>query len=765
MSNLQGNYLSNKLTKLFKDSIKLNCSKLINWNFYQDQTNTLKDLFVEEFSKYLPTRHEITKNLFKDFIMKSSSDFAEELWNTKLKNTEAGKKYFNEIQKMFEIKRMYIKTETPSGDQICTVKNYNTNNDVNNQTKFSFSLSQNNDINLLKKQLESKLKSEKVKELENINEDDDDDVFDSTATRSQLMRTTTFSNVRLTIQKSFIDTAMVDKFLDEEQASDDSEQQKQIINEDNNEKRKMNRIKRKRYSLSLPNPKVLNSLDYMEDNLYEQILPNINIKASLLVELSGKKNETNMKTIKNQFKLKYDIFIKEDDKEGENIIYQSATNKTIVYMTINLLLNKIVLDNFAEKNPTLIKGFVQQCSAFISIDNLIHKIISAYNWFNHSKHQNVNNLVTFMNELILHEAPFNTSTFRGFNILLNFYKELSKNESLKSPTNTTIKDVYTLLKKMNNKSDKFECNYNNDSLPQNEQTIPLITSQPGKYFYMFFYDAWDIANELTRITFNLFSEIKVKELLRAKFGKDKKKETSPNIVRSVERFDNLIYFIIEDILAYDRPRCRAQLIEKWIDVACRCRELGNYNDCLIITITFCNYLMRNLKKSWDRVDSEHMKRLSELKALCSFQNVYEKIKKETNEKRQTGQRFVPYLGLLLKEITSLEEKFQYVKDDTLINFMKIEKVQNAIDAFFMFKNIPYEIKECNELKILEFLHPKTQDDLEKETKMLEPEFKYGKKNMYGKRQTRTDKFYYENYLEETEDELGMGKKTILDNYA
>ena len=764
MSNLQGDYLSKKLSKLFKESFELNCSKLINWNFYQDQTNTLKGLFIGEFSKYFPTRHEITKNLFKDFIMKSSSDFAEELWNTKLKNTEVGKMYFNEIQKMFEIKRMYIKTETPSGDQICTVRNYNTNNDVHNQMKSPFALSQKNDINLLKKQLESKLNSEKVKELENMNDDDDDD-YNSTAPRSQSMRTTTFSTVRLAIPKSFIDVTQIDEILDEEQASIDSEQQKQITNEDDNQKHKMNRIKRKRYSLSLPNPKVLNNLDYMEENLYEHILSNINMKTSLLLELSNKKNETNMKIMKNQFKLKYDIFIKEDDKEGENIIYQSATNKTIVYMTINLLLNKIALDNFAEKNPSLIKGFIQQCSAFISIDNLIHKIISAYNWLNHSKHPNVNNLITFMNELIQHEAPFNTSTFRGFNIVLSFYKELSKNESLKSPANTTIKDVYTLLKKMNSKSDKYGYNYNNDSLPPNEHSMPPTTSQPGKYFYMFFHDAWDIANELTRITFNLFSDIKVKELLRAKFGKDKKKETSPNIVRSVERFDNLIYFIIEDILAYDRPRCRAQLIEKWIDVAWQCRELGNYNDCLIITITFCNYLMRNLKKSWDRVGSDHMKKLSELKALCSFQNVYEKIKKETNEKRQTGQRFVPYLGLLLKEITSLEEKFQYVKDDTLINFMKIEKVQNAIDAFFMFKNIPYKIKECNELKILEFLRPKTQDDLEKETKMLEPEFKYGKKNMYGKRQTRTDKFYYENFLEETEDELGMGKKTRLDNYA
>jgi hypothetical protein len=168
MSNLQGNYLSNKLRKLFKDSIELNCSKLINWNFYQDQTNTLKDLFVEEFSKYLPTHHEITKNLFKDFIMKSSSNFPEELWNTKLKNTEAGKKYFNEIQKMFEIKRMYIKTETPSGDQICTVKNYNTNNEECQTDKKKEEVKDNLDTELKNKKNKKEDENKKVEEKDNI---------------------------------------------------------------------------------------------------------------------------------------------------------------------------------------------------------------------------------------------------------------------------------------------------------------------------------------------------------------------------------------------------------------------------------------------------------------------------------------------------------------------------------------------------------------------------------------------------------------------
>ena len=78
---------------------------------------------------------------------------------------------------------------------------------------------------------------------------------------------------------------------------------------------------------------------------------------------------------------------------------------------------------------------------------------------------------------------------------------------------------------------------------------------------MFFNDPWDLANEFTRITFALFSKINVKELLPGIFSRNKKKDTSPNVVNCVERFDNLVYFIVEDIISYDRKRFRAQLIE------------------------------------------------------------------------------------------------------------------------------------------------------------------------------------------------------------
>ena len=327
-----------------------------------------------------------------------------------------------------------------------------------------------------------------------------------------------------------------------------------------------------------------------------------------------------------------------------------------------------------------------------------------------------------------------------------------------------IKEMYTSLKKQDFSFYRNDTNKRRGSIElkrpnDHNTTTPLKESSTNNnFFYLFFYDPWDVANELTRITFSLFSQIKVKELLRAKFGKNKKKETSPNVVRCIERFDNLIYFIIEDIISYDRKRSRAQLIEKWINIAWECKELGNFNDCMIINTAFCNYLLRNLKQSWERVGQDALNKLNEIKKLCSFQHIYANIKIETERRVNNKEEFIPYLGLLLKEISSLEEKYQYVRDDVLINFMKIEKVQIAVNQFFAFQNQPYVINERKELNILESLQPKTQEELEELANKLEPMFMLGKKNRYGKRQTRTDKFYYENKLEEIESEFDIKRR-------
>ena len=265
----------------------------------------------------------------------------------------------------------------------------------------------------------------------------------------------------------------------------------------------------------------------------------------------------------------------------------------------------------------------------------------------------------------------------------------------------------------------------------------------SKYFDIFIWKEDDIAKQLTYISYNLLSNIEDKELISAKFAKKNKEKTSKNVLTLIERFDQLIYFIIEDIYAYDRKRKRAEAIEKWIKIAVKCKEINNFNDCMIITTAFCNYLIKNLKLTWLRVGNSTKNQLEMLKKFCNCQQSYINMKLGINQCIQNNKPYLPYLGLLLKEITSYEEKMQYIKDNTLINFKKIEKVANCLQRFFQFKRYIYNMRPIDGLGVLEHLNPKSEDDIDEMLPKLEPKFILNKKkNKKIKRLTKTDISYY-----------------------
>ena len=745
--------LNNKLLNILNDSMAIKSCELINWNLHHEEKNIIEIFFKQHFENEDTVKCEIAKNIFKDCILKMNSNFPKELWQKILENTFVGKKYCDEINKQFYIKEMLMRKITCT-DNCGDTKNHSSKMEMSLLRKYN-----HNDIQQLKDKIQSEVNANTNDDvLANANNIDDDEFeIDGQRLLYHNTRLPTFSHVKLRSQEPTFDRNNINQYYTQTGVEDIEE----TISQDEQQTRTLPQ------STSLPDPIVLKYF-CEEDKTYEHNinkLPDIAKKTKLVIELSNKSNQHDVKQMQLQME-RTDLFEYEDEKENENIIYHSSTNKTIVYMSINLLLKKVVIEDFCKNNPLVIQGLIEQYSAFLSLDNLINKIISAYNYFTNINHPNTANLISFLNQIIDKELTNNTQIFRSkvFNTILNFYKELSSNETLKSLPPLNIKEIYSSLKKLG-KTSMITENVRRSTVYNNVFPINNNDISYNQYFYMLCYNTKDIANELTRITFELFSKVTIKELLCAKFTKSKKKETSPYLTICIERFDNLIYFIIEDIISYDRQRCRAQMIEKWIDVAWECKELGNYNDCLIINTAFCNYIIRNLKKTWKKVDPVYINKLNEIKKLCSFQNVYANIKNATTERSEAGEKFIPYLGLLLKEVSSLEEKFQYVIDDTLINFMKIEKVQRAVNSFLLFKRKAYNIPPNEELKIFEYLKPKTQEDLEIIGDKLEPLFKYEKKNRYGKRQTRTDKYYYEHKLEErSENELGMSKKNKLNNY-
>ena len=121
-------------------------------------------------------------------------------------------------------------------------------------------------------------------------------------------------------------------------------------------------------------------------------------------------------------------YIEEDEIENINIIHKEQDRK-LKMITLDLLLKKIVKDNFMEDNPILIYSFCQQCYCFMDKEIIFNKVYNCYTFY---IKKNVpltqrENLIKFLNVLVIEMYEYYTKIKLDdpiLNLLNNIYQNI-----------------------------------------------------------------------------------------------------------------------------------------------------------------------------------------------------------------------------------------------------------------------------------------------------------------------------------------------------
>ena len=263
------------------------------------------------------------------------------------------------------------------------------------------------------------------------------------------------------------------------------------------------------------------------------------------------------------------------------------------------------------------------------------------------------------------------------------------------------------------------------------------------FFDVLDWDKKEIGEKLISISKQLINKVNRREIYKAVFLKKNKDKTSPNIKENIEKFNRLTFFIIQDILSYDFAKERGKIMEKWIKIAEYCKERKDYNDCVAINSALNNYIITGLKKTNNELSKEKKDLLKQISKFCRYQGNYKKLR-EDMKKLSSTDFYVPYLGMILKDLAFYEENSKYIVNDSLINFEKLENVQIAVSEFFNFKNIIDKENPSipEELNFFDKLEDLKEADLEKLANNLEPEFKLYTNKKKEKRPTNIDKKFF-----------------------
>ena len=452
------------------------------------------------------------------------------------------------------------------------------------------------------------------------------------------------------------------------------------------------------------------------------------------------------------------IFYIENEKELTELSYYSKKNKcNISFITLNLFIKEICIGSLRTKYPILYKSFESQYQEFLSVPSLIEKILDSMNFYIKKIGIEIPDLVFLLNKIISTQFKKIEDNKELIDKINNLYKSIKKLEWISGSLEKEIENVNYILS--SNSNDDFDLDYTKYLISDRRKTKAIVirprargkainkkTTYKNPYFYIFDFSDEEIARNLTLISYKLLSSIDFNELWNGNFIKDDKYTKSPNVMKVIDRFDKLMLFIIEDICSYETNKARVKLITKWANIAKTCRDLHNYNDLLIINQCFNHTLIKKMVSTWKKIPKSTLELISDLNKFCSSQQCYINIRKEIVGCKHIA--YIPYLGILLKEIVDIKNEYKYAEkigDYNCINCVKLQKMYYLVNKFFEFKNYSFTFTQVNELNILNQINPKGCEEIEEMIINIEKNKSTLKELIQSsnkKRPTKTDQLFY-----------------------
>ena len=474
------------------------------------------------------------------------------------------------------------------------------------------------------------------------------------------------------------------------------------------------------------------------------------------------------KSYKNKYLSKIDEDIKEENKEEQEFLYSDNEEDDLDKKEKekeDYSFEELKSSSDEEINNIKEENDLEEKKKSETINNLINKAFPNNDKIISTREELMNEIDYILPLLdVKDKENIYLPSIREAKSIIPFYADVKLKKKLTQNNTNEIKNANSY-----NYFEKTRTNtINENSLRSNN--INNFSSNKN-YFCITDWSPEDIGNKLAQVTESLLNKIKPRELYKGIYLKKDKEKTSPNIVKCINSFNKLTSFIIEDILSYSTPKLRARSYERWVQICDYCKSNKNYNDCIAIFSALNNYIITGLNLTLKEIRYKTKGIFEQIKIFCSVEGNYKNIRNDMNLCEQRGENFIPYLGMLLRDINFLEESNKYINERGCVNMDKIEKINSLLEKYFKYKKDEKKKSDDNkkvikELSFFQDLEILSEEELENIASNVEPEYKFDKNEV--KRLTNIDKKYFveKNILKKRTTIAGtnpfFGKKT---NYS
>ncbi|KAK6193267.1 hypothetical protein LQW54_012638 [Pestalotiopsis sp. IQ-011] len=318
------------------------------------------------------------------------------------------------------------------------------------------------------------------------------------------------------------------------------------------------------------------------------------------------------------------------------------------------------------------------------------------------------------------ESTSHTSLPKASSISLDLPESMSLLSVSEPPVDRRPSASSSLLTDSSNsmKFHQFQFHSYEDYEHEAATMVPTYTMPLTKFRYHIFMDTSDddIADELTRIDWVMFSSIRIRDLVRHVSLNASQKENSQsmkNVNRMINHFNHIAKWVANMVLMRDKAKHRAQMLEKFMNIALKLRQLNNYNGLAAVLAGINGTAVHRLSQTRNLVAADVQKRFARLVLLMGSQKSHFAYRLAWENSPLPR---IPYMPLHRRDLVSAEEGSMTFlgQDGERINWKKYEILGEIILPIIKSQGTPYpnltKHDTAREL-ILDCLMPTDEEDI------------------------------------------------------
>ncbi|CAH8531984.1 unnamed protein product [Schistosoma turkestanicum] len=217
----------------------------------------------------------------------------------------------------------------------------------------------------------------------------------------------------------------------------------------------------------------------------------------------------------------------------------------------------------------------------------------------------------------------------------------------------------------------------------------------------------ELATRLTIDDYEIFRSVQSTEYIDEVFGLSNSSNTDTNNISSsvgyatghenLDRFTELVnreaYWAPTEICNEPSLNRRVDLLKRFIKLAKLCRELRNFNTMFCLLVGLHQTPVGRLKQTWDRLPNKYQKIYRDLSMVLDTSRNFHHYRSLLSADNVSAP-MLPYLPLVLKDLTFIHLGNPSCTSDGLINFVKLRMLAKEIRAICRMCNVDYDILLC-----------------------------------------------------------------------